>query len=56
MMVIELAGLMGLEEIKKEILKKSLERWARRSSHHFAKKVRRMLFEEIDNMVSSGEK
>ena len=51
----ELAGLMRLEEIKKEIAKeKSLERWARRCTHHFTKKVKRVLFEEIDNMVWSG--
>ena len=50
----ELAGLMMFGVIKKEIVKeKSLERWARRCSN-FAKKVKRMLFEEIDNMVWSG--
>ena len=50
----ELAGLMMLEETKKEILKeKSFERWARRCTHHFTKKVKRVLFEEIDNMVWS---
>ena len=53
--VIKLAGLMKLEGVKKEIMnEKSLERWARRCSHHFTKKVKRMLFEEIDNMVWSG--
>ena len=51
----ELAGLIGLQEVKKEISEeKSLERWARRCSNFFTKKVRRMLFEEIDNMVWSG--
>ena len=51
----ELAGLMKLGEVKKEIEKeKSLERWARGCTHHFPKKVKRMLFEEIDNMVWSG--
>ena len=51
----ELAGLMKLEEIKKEIVKeKSLERWARRCTNHFTKKVKRVLFEETDNMVWSG--
>ena len=50
----ELAGLMKLEEIKKDISKKSLERWARRCTHYFTKKAKRMLFEEIDNMVWSG--
>ena len=49
--MIELAGLMELEEVKNEIQKeKSLEKWARRCTHHFTKKVKRTLFEEIDNM------
>ena len=53
--IIELAGLMKLEETRKEIEReKALERWAKRCSHHFIKKVKRMLFEEIDNMVWSG--
>ena len=53
----ELAGLMKLDEVKKEIeSEKSLERWARRASGYFTKKVKRMLSEEIDNMVWSGEK
>ena len=52
----ELAGLMRLEEAKKEITnEKSLEKWAKRCSHHFAKKVKRILFEEIDNVVWSGD-
>ena len=52
----ELAGLLKFEEVKSEIEKeKSLERWARRCSHHFTKKVKRMLFEEIDNMVWNGD-
>ena len=47
---------MKLGEVKKEIEKeKSLERWAKRCTHHFPKKVKRMLFEEIDNMVWSGQ-
>ena len=33
---------------------KSLERWAKRATHNFPKKVKRMLFEETDNMVWSG--
>ena len=50
----ELAVLMKLEEVKKEVVKeKCLEKWAKRCSHHFTKKVKRMLFEEIDNMVWS---
>lgn len=53
--IIELAVLMKLEDVKKEVEKeKSLERWAKRCSHHFTKKAKRMLFEEIDNMVWSG--
>ena len=52
----ELAGLMKLEEVKKEIVnEKSLEKWAKRCSHHFTKMVKRMMFEEIDNMVWSGD-
>ena len=31
-----------------------MERWAKRCSHYFTKKVRRMLYEEIDNMTWSG--
>ena len=47
---------MKLDEIRKEIEKeKSLERWAKRCTHHFTKKVKRRLFEEIDNMVWSGD-
>ena len=34
---------------------KSLERWARRCTHHFPKKVKRMLYEEIDNKVWKGD-
>ena len=35
----ELAGLMGLEEVKKEIQKeRSLERWAKRCTHHFTRR------------------
>ena len=53
--MIELAGLMELEEVKSEIQKlKSFEKWARRCTHHFTKKVKRTLFEVIDNMVWRG--
>lgn len=53
--ICELVGLIGLHEVKKEISEeKSMERWARRCSNLFTKKVKRMLFEEIDNMVWSG--
>ena len=52
----DLAGLMKLEEIKKEIEKEKFnERWDKRCSHRFTKKVKRMLFEEIDNVVWSGD-
>ena len=51
----ELAGLMKFEEVAKEIVRgKHLDAWAKRCSHHFTKKVKRALFEEIDNMVWSG--
>ena len=50
----ELAGLMGLEEAKMEVEKNSIERCARRCSIHFTKKVKKTLFEEIDNMAWSG--
>ena len=51
----ELAGLLKFDEIKKEIVsEKSLERWARRTTNRFTRKVKRMLFEEIDNMTWSG--
>ena len=47
--------LLKLEEVKKEIeTERSLEAWEKRCSHHFTKKVKRMLFEEVDNMVWSG--
>ena len=51
----ELAGLMGFDEVKKEIaVEKNLEKWAKRCTNHFTRKVKRMLFEEIDNMAWSG--
>ena len=53
--ILELAELMGLEGVKSEVEKeKSLETWAKRCTHFFTKKVKRMLFEEIDNTVWSG--
>ena len=56
METIELAGLMKFEETRNEIEKeKSIESWAKRCSHHITKKVKRKLFEEIDNMVWSGD-
>ena len=54
--ICELAELMGLEWIRNEIAtEKCLEKWAKRACNHFTKKTRRMLFEEIDNMVWSGK-
>ena len=51
----ELAGLMKLKEVKKEIeSEKDLERWAKRCTHHFTKRVKRMAFEVVDNVVWSG--
>ena len=51
----ELAGLLKFEEVKKDVgNEKSLERWAKRCTHQFTKNVKKMLFEEIDNMVWSG--
>ena len=52
----ELAELIGVEEVKKEIEnEKSLEKWAKRCTNHFTKKTKRMLYEEMDNMVWSGQ-
>ena len=51
----ELAGLMKLEDVKKEVEnEKSLERWARKCTHHFTKTMRTVYEEEIDNMVWCG--
>ena len=53
--VSELAGMMNLGDVSKEIRdEKDLERWARRCSNFFPKKAKRLLFEEIDNMVWCG--
>ena len=50
----ELAGLMGFDEVKKEIgAEKNLEKWAKRCTNDFTRRVKRMLFAEIDNMVWS---
>ena len=52
----ELAGLMMLEEVKKEVEKeKNLEKWAKQCTTHFTRKTKRMLFEEIDNIVWSDK-
>ena len=53
--VSELAGMMELKQVRKEIrAEKDLERCARRCSNFFPKKAKRMLFDEIDNMVWCG--
>ena len=53
--VSELDGMMKLDDVRKEMrAEKDLERWARRYSNNFPKKAKRMLFEEIDNMVWYG--
>ena len=47
--------MMVFDEIKKEIeTERNLERWAKRCTNHFTKKVKRMGYEEIDNIVWSG--
>ena len=46
---------MGLEGVKEEIAKaKDLEKWAKRCTQHFTKRVKKTLFEEIDNMMWRG--
>ena len=48
----ELAGLLKLDQIKKEVeTVKSLESWSKRTTNYFAKNAKRMVFEEVDNMV-----
>ena len=50
--ICELDDLMMLEEIKKEIeTERSPVKWGKRCSNFFTKKVKKVLFEEIDNMV-----
>ena len=52
----ELAGLIGFDEVKKEIeAEKNLEKWAKRCTNHFTRREKRMLFGEIDNIVWSGK-
>ena len=52
----KLAGLLEFVEVRREIeAEKSLEKWAKRVSNHFTKKVKKTLFEEIDNIVWSGK-
>ena len=52
--IMELAGLLGLERLQEEIEKaKNLEKWAKRCTQHFTKRVKKMLFQEVDNMVWS---
>ena len=52
--VCELAGLIGLEEIKEIGEEKRIERWARRCTNFFTKIAKRMLFAGIDNNAWSG--
>ena len=53
----ELAGMMNLGDVSREIRdEKDLERWARRCSNFFPKKAKRLLFEEIDNVVCAEVK
>ena len=41
----KLAGLIGFEVVKEEIGdERNLERWAKKSTHHFTKMVKRTLF------------
>ena len=48
----ELAGLIGFDEVKKEIgAEKNLEKWAKRCINHFTRRVKRMVFGETDNFV-----
>ena len=52
----ELAGLMGFDEVKKEIeTEKNLEKWAKRCTNHFTRRVKRMILCETDNIVLSGK-
>ena len=54
--ICELVGLMGFDEVKKEIEnEKSLEKWAKRCTNHFTRRVKRMIFGETDNIVWSGK-
>ena len=51
----ELAELLKLDQIKKEVeTVKSLESWSKRTTNYFTKNAKRMLFEEVDNMVWNG--
>ena len=51
----ELAGMMAFDVIKNEIeTERKLARYARMCPNHFTKKAKRMLYEEIDNIVWSG--
>ena len=44
-----------LEGVQEEIAKaKDLEKWAKRCTQHFTKRVKKTLFQEVDNRVWSG--
>ena len=48
----KLARLLEFAEVGREIeAEESLEKWAKRASNHFTKKMKKTLFEEIDNML-----
>ena len=52
----QLAELMRFDAVKKEVEgERNLERWAKRSTSCFTKKVKRMLYAEIDNVVWNND-
>ena len=51
----ELTELLRVDGIKKEIEKEqNLETWGKRTNNLFAKKTKRIIYEEIDNIVLNG--
>ena len=50
----ELTELLRVDEIKKEIEKESLVKWGNKANNILARKTKRMIYEEIDNMVWNG--
>ena len=51
----ELAELLKVDGIKKEIeSERNLEIWGKRTNNLLAKKTKRIIYEEIDNMVWNG--
>ena len=50
----ELAELFGFDVVKDDVERaKSLEKWAKRSTHRFTTKTKKLLFEDNDNIVWS---